>query len=143
MAEFENERRAVRRAREQLEEWVYGARSRAYEEFFEGPEARLTTEEIALLDRIDSQLARENRGGLWGTDEYGVLASGSVSDRDAPFVVCVYHPEIPEDYVHRGAGGIDDATEERLNDALWDYCERVASYIQEELEAYLDGEGEE
>lgn len=137
MSVFENERRSVRRAREQLDGWVYEARARAYDEFFEGPEARLSAEEVSLLDRIDSRLARQNRGGLWGTDEYGILPSGTVTDADAPVVVCVYHPEIPEDFVHRGEDGIDDGVEERLNDALWDYCERVAAYIQTDLEEYL------
>ena len=138
MVSFENERRAVRRARERLDGWVYEARARAYEEFFEGPDARVTDEEVALLDRIDSALARQNRGGLWGIDEYGILGSDTVRAADAPLVVCVYHPEIPEDYVHPGEGGIDDQTEERLNDVLWDYCKRVAAYIQEDLEAYLE-----
>ena len=52
-------------------------------------------------------------------------------------VVCVYHPRITRDTVLLGGDDLDDATEERLNAALWRYSERVASLIEDELDEYV------
>lgn len=51
-------RTLVRRARRHLDEWLYEVRSQAFAELFEGPDARLSDGELALLDRIDSALSR-------------------------------------------------------------------------------------
>ncbi len=132
-------RRHVREAREHLEGWVFEARDRAYEEFFEGDEPALDDEALAHLDRIDSRLSREEGTGLWGADEYA-LVPPSDPDLEAGDVqvVCTYHPEIPE-YAVRGESAIDDATRDRYNRVLWDYSERVAQLVEEEVEAYLAG----
>jgi len=135
MATPDTERAQLRRARTHLDEWTSRARDRAYAEFFEGPSPELTDEELRLLDRIDSDLTRRGGGGLWGTDEYGVV-TGEVRGEKRPRVVCTYHPEIPYDGF-RGEESLDEATREELNDVLWDYCERVAELLEEELDAFL------
>jgi len=126
------QREQLRRAREHLEEWKYDARSRAYGELFEGEHAALSSEDMALLDSIDSELTRRSGDGLWDADEYGIVTGG----RDGPEVICIYHPEIPSEG-YRGEGSLDEATRERLNEVLWEYSEYVASVIQEDLEAFL------
>ena len=138
------DRQVVRRARRRLDEWLYDARSRAFDDLFSGEDARLSGEELAALDRIDSTMNRQGRDGIWGTDQYGILPGAAVGDDGGPRVIPVYHPEIPDDFAHLGdreTGAFDDATEERLNDALWDYAERVAVYAQEDLDAFVEGEG--
>ena len=137
------DRQDVRRARRQLDEWLYDARSQAFDDLFCGDDARLGGEELALLDRIDSAMNRQGREGVWGTDQYGILAGSTVAEEGGPRVIPVYHPEVPEDFAYLGvevADPIDDATEERLNDALWDYAELVAVYAQEDLDAFLERE---
>ena len=128
-------REIVQRAREHLDEWTFTARDRAYTELFDGPDAVLTDEELRLLDRIDSALTRRDGGGVWGTDEYGIVAAGPL-DRE-PRAVCTYHPEIPYEGF-RGAESLDETAREEFNDVLWDYCERVAAILQDELDAFLE-----
>jgi hypothetical protein len=125
----------LRGARTRLDEWKIDARDRAYADLFEGPEAALSGEELRLLDRIDSELARRGGDGLWGSDEYGIVA-GETLGTGEPRVVCTYHPEIPLETV-RGVGGLDESSRAAFNDVLWDYCERVAAVIQDDLDAYL------
>jgi hypothetical protein len=125
----------VRRARQRLEDWKFDARDRAYSELFEGADAALTDEELHLLDRIDSDMARRGGSGLWGADEYGIVGTG-VLEAEEPRVVCTYHPEIPYEGF-RGEESLSEPTREEFNDVLWDYCERVAAIIQEELDAFL------
>lgn len=138
MATPGSERELLRRARERLEGWKFEARDRAYAEFFEGENPILTDSELQLLDRIDSDLTRQRGGGLWDTDEYGIVTPGVVN-AEAPAIVCIYHPEIPYEG-YRGEESLDDATREELNDVLWDYAERVASLIQDDLETFLHQE---
>ena len=141
MTDSDAGRTLLRRAREQLDAWTYEARDRAFTEFFEGPDRVLSDEELALLDRIDSDLTRRTGDGLWGGGEYGIVGGGPV-DEDGPQVVCIYHPEIPYEG-YRGEESLDEATREELNDVLWEYSERVASLIQEELDAFVREHGRE
>lgn len=136
------DRALLRRVREHLDEWTFDARDRAYADLFEGEDAVLTGEELRLLDRIDSDLARASGEGLWAADEYGIV--GESPDADGLQVVCIYHPAIPYEG-YRGAGSVDEATREELNDVLWEYGERVAGHVQEDLDAFLRraGQGEE
>ncbi|MFB6166186.1 MAG: hypothetical protein ABEJ31_13580 [Haloarculaceae archaeon] len=133
------DRQLVRAARERLDGWVANARADAYDDLFDGPDARLTDAELALTDRVDSELSRRDEGGLWGADRYGVLAHTAIEAADGPLVVCTYHPQLPEGY--GGPDGLDDETEERINAALWDYCERVAELAQGDLEGFVDEAG--
>lgn len=139
-----SERELLRRARDHLDEWVVVARDRAYGELFEGDDAMLTDEKLRTLDRIDSDLARGGGDGIWGADSYGIVAGTTVSDESEFRVVCTYHPEIPyEDY--RGEESLDEPERDAFNDVLWEYGERVASYAQESLDAFVervDGRGE-
>lgn len=137
MVEIPDERQLVLRARSHLEQWTNHARTAAYRELFEGDEPILTTEEVQLLDALDSALERQGGDGVWGTDQYGIHTAGTTSS-DAPLgVVCVYHPQITEDSVLRDEDGLDDETEERLNAALWRYSERVSTLIEKELNEFL------
>jgi hypothetical protein len=135
MAESDARRERLRRARSRLEEWTFAARDRAYAELFEGRERALDDDELRLLDRVDSDLTRQGDAGLWGADGYAVVAGDGV-ETAAPRVVCTYHPQIPSEGF-RGAESLDEATRAELNDVLWDYCERVATNAQAELEAFL------
>lgn len=128
-------REIVRRAREQLEDWKFDARDRAYTELFEGANAVLTDEELRLIDHIDSDLTRQGESGLWGADDYGIVVGGGLEAEEAQ-VVCTYHPEIPYEG-YRGERSLSESTREELNDVFWDYCERVAAFIQEDLDAFL------
>ncbi|MEF8824740.1 MAG: hypothetical protein V5A27_00095 [Halapricum sp.] len=49
----------------------------------------------------------------------------------------MYHPQITEDSVLRGADDLDDEIEERLNAALWQYSERVATLIETKLDEFV------
>jgi len=135
MATSISDRETVQSVRERLEEWTVDARDRAYGELFEGADAVLTDEELRLLDRIDSDLTRRDGSGLWGADEYGIVA-GSELGADGPRVVCTYHPEIPYEGF-RGEDSLSESTREEFNDVLWEYCERVAAIIQDYLDAFL------
>ena len=137
MAEFPDERQHVLRARSQLDQWTKRARTEAYAELFEGDDPILSPEEVQLLDAFDSELERQGGDGVWGTDQYGIHAAGTSSSNTSLGVVCVYHPQITRDSVLRGGDNLDDQTEERLNAALWEYSERVASLIEDELDEFV------
>ena len=137
MAEFPDERQLVLRARSQLDQWTRNARMEAYTELFEGDDPILSSEEIQLLDALDSELEREGGDGVWGTDQYGIHTAGTSSSDASLGVVCVYHPQITKDSVLRGADDLEDETEERLNAALWRYSERVATLIEEALDEFI------
>ena len=136
MAEFPDERQLVLRVRSQLDQWTKSARMEAYAELFEGDDPLLSPEEIQLLDAFDSELEREGGDGVWGTDQYGIHTAGTSSSDTSLGVVCVYHPQITKDSVLRGADDLDDEAEERLNAALWQYSERVATLIEEQLHEF-------
>lgn len=136
MAQFHDGRALLRAIHDRFDDWVSGARLEAYEEYFEGSDAVLTEEELRHLDRIDSRLSRERGDGLWGADEYSFIPVRVVDEESAPPVVCTYHPEIPE-YVRRGEARIDDERQEQFNDALWNYCERVAELVQAEVDEFV------
>lgn len=136
----DDRRGLLRRARAHLEEWKFEGRAAVYAERFEGDDAVVTREELALLDRIDSELTRATGDGLWDADEYGIVTTDE-PDGDGPRVVCTYHPEIPYEG-YRGAESLDEATRAELNDVLWEYCEGVASVVQDRLDAFLREGGE-
>ncbi|WP_227355879.1 DUF7539 family protein [Haladaptatus salinisoli] len=137
MAEFPDERQLVLRARSRLEQWTNSARTTAYAELFDGDEPILTADELRLLDALDSELERQGGDGVWGTDQYGIHTAGTSSSDTSLGVVCVYHPQITTDSVLRGADELDDETEERLNAALWQYSERVATLIEAKLDEFV------
>lgn len=138
MSQAPDERQLVRQARSRLEEWTNEARTRAYADLFEGEDPLLTAEELRLLDSLDSAMERGGGDGVWGTDQYGIHATGPSGSDGSLGVVCVYHPQVTADSVLRGDDGIDDETEERLNDALWRYGERVATLIGDRLDEFSD-----
>ena len=135
----ESERELLRRSREKLDTWTYEARDIAFTEFFEDEEPVATDEELQLLDRIDSDLTRQQGSGLWASDEYGIVATG-IHEPGGLDVVCTHHPEIPYEG-YRGEKSLDEATREQLNDVLWEYAERVARLIEDRLDAFLRSEG--
>ena len=137
MAELPDERQLVLRARSQLDHWTRSARMEAFAELFEGDDPILPPEEVQLLDALDSELERQGGDGVWGTDQYGIHTAGSSSSATPLGVVCVYHPQITKDSVLRGGDDLDDETEERLNAALWQYSERVATLIEAELDEFV------
>ena len=136
MAEFPDERQLVLRARSQLDQWTVRSRVEAYTELFEGEDSLLTPGEVQILDALDSELERRGGDGVWGTDQYGIHSSGTSSSDTSLGVVCVYHPQITKDSVLQGSDEVDDVTEERLNAALWQYSERVASLIGTKLDEF-------
>ncbi|MFC7251683.1 hypothetical protein ACFQJ5_17915 [Halomicroarcula sp. GCM10025324] len=137
MVEFPDERQLVLGARSRLERWTRSARMEAYAELFEGDDPILSPEEMQLLDALDSELERQGGDGVWGTDQYGIHTAGASSSDTSLGVVCVYHPQITKDSVLRGGDDLDDETEERLNAALWQYSERVATLIEAELDEFV------
>ena len=137
MAEFPDERQLILQARSQLDQWTKRARTEAYAELFEGDDPILSPDEIQLLDALDSELERQGGDGVWGTDQYGIHTAGTSSSDTSLGVVCVYHPQITTDSVLRGGDDLDDETEERLNAALWQYSNRVATLIEAELDAFV------
>ncbi|WP_227380073.1 DUF7539 family protein [Haladaptatus halobius] len=137
MANFPDERELVLRARSQLEQWTNSARTQAYSELFEGDAPILDPEGVQRLDALDSAMERQGGDGVWGTDQYGIHTAGTTSSDSSVGIVCVYHPQITRDSVLQGDDGIDDETEERLNAALWQYSERVATLIEERLDEFI------
>lgn len=142
MDEIPDERQLVLQARSRLDEWIRTARREAYVELFEGDDAVLSPDEVRILDALDSELERAGGDGVWGTDQYGIHTSGSSRSEVPLGVVCVYHPQITSDSVLRGVDELDDETEERLNAALWNYSERVADLVEDELEAFVRRTGD-
>lgn len=136
MPTFENGRALVQALQELLDEWVSEARVEAYAELFEGPDAVLTDEELATLDRIDSLLSREEGTGVWGTDTHAIIPAGTFEEESTPHVVCTYYPQIP-DYENQSTAPVDNETQEKLNEALWDYSERVVELVQQRLEKFV------
>ncbi|WP_435361651.1 DUF7539 family protein [Haloarchaeobius sp. DFWS5] len=134
-------RALLQRAREQMDGWIFDGRDRAFDEMFEGPGAVVSGEELQQLDRIDSALSRQTGVGIWGADQYGII-TGHFPD-DVPLrVVCTLHPEIPAEG-YRGHNSLEESTRDRYNDVLFEYCERVATFAQADLEAFvLDVEAE-
>lgn len=137
MVEVPDERQVIVQAESHLEEWLNSARTEAYVDLFEGDDPILTEADIRLLDALDSELERKGGDGVWGTGQYGIHAAGSGGSNVSFGVVCVYHPQITDDSVLRGDDGVDDETEERLNAALWQYSERVATLVDEELDEFV------
>lgn len=135
-------RELLGRARRRLDEWTYEARERAYEELFEGEDPLLTEADLARLDRIDSELTRRDGQGLWGADEYGIVATGVLDEDSSPQVVCTYHPEVPE-YAYQGAESLEEEVRREYDEALWTYCERVVENLQERLDSFVREEGSE
>lgn len=136
MPRFENARRLLVAIRDRLDDWVYEARGEAYDELFEGPEPILTVEEVRTIDRIDSRLHRMPGEGVWGEDEYGIVTVGAIEEESSPHVVATYYPQIPE-YVNREEALVGEEIRTRLNDALWEYTERVVELVQERLAAFV------
>lgn len=136
MSEFETERALLREVRDRLDGWLYEAREQAFAEVFEGDDAILGEEELRSLDRIDSALTRERGRGVWNSDDYGIVRTGTLDEETTPRVVCTSHPRLPE-YATREIGGLDDETRRRLNDALWEYSERVVEHAQQRLEEFV------
>lgn len=133
MATGDAERASLARARDHMEGWIFEARDRAFAELFEGPGAEASADERRLLDRIDSDLTRREGRGIWGADEYALVPSKA---GEGPRVVCTVHPEIPSEG-YRGVETLDESTRSELNDLLWDYCERVAELVHEEVDSFL------
>lgn len=136
MTEFKNERELLEEVRERLDGWIYDARGKAFDERFDGPDASISGNELQLLDRIDSRLSRERGQGLWDADEYGIIQTGTLDEESTPRVVCTTHPEIPED-AYPGEETLDDDTRAKLNDALWEYCQRIVEIAQQQLEKFV------
>jgi hypothetical protein len=137
MVDFPDERQLVLEVRSQLDRWTNSARTEAYAELFEGDDPLLTDEELRILDAVDSEMERRGGDGVWGTDQYGIHTGGPSGSATSLGVVCVYHPQLTGESVLRGADELDDATEERLNAALWRYSERVATLIEAKLDEYV------
>lgn len=136
MPEFDDARQLLSALCDHLDDWVFDARATAYDELFDERDPLLEEEALARLDRIDSRLSRERGEGLWGEDAYAIVPAGVIEEESAPHVVCTYYPQIPE-WVPSGAPLVDEATRERLNDALWTYTERVVELVQARVEEYV------
>jgi len=135
MGASERERELLREIHERLDGWIYDARGAAFEELFEGPDSLVSEEELLLLDRLDSRLSRERGRGLWGEDEYAIVGTGALDEENTPRVVCTTHPRVPED-AYPGEESLDDETRTTLDEALWEYCQRVVELAQQRLEEF-------
>lgn len=134
MPTFETERQLIREIRGRLDGWLFEAREEAYRELFEGPDAVLTEDELLILDRLDSRLSRAEGRGLWGVDEYAIIPTGSMDEESAPRVVCTNHPQVPEDLPRAEA---QPGLRTKLNETLWEYCQRVVEIAQQRLEEFV------
>jgi len=135
MPQFQTGRALLAALRERLDDWVSAARAEAYAEQFAGDDAAVTDAELRQIDRVDSWMSRERGRGLWGADEYGIVATGTLEEESTPHVVCTYHPQLPEYAL--GDEGLDDETREAIDEALWDYCERVVELVQADVEEFV------
>jgi hypothetical protein len=59
-----------------------------------------------------------------------------LEEESTPHVVCTYHPQIPA-YVNRGEAPLEEERRGRLNDAMWEYCQRVVELVQKRLEEFV------
>lgn len=132
------DRELLRRARDNLDGWIYAARDEAYHDLFTGDDAAVTPEERQLLDDIDSELSVNGDEGLWGADEYAIVRG---HPKNHPLsVVCTQHPEIPTEW-SRGETSLTEPEREQFNDLLWDYCERIRRYVQDEVNEFVGAAG--
>ena len=136
MTTFENERALLEEVRDRLDGWLYRSKGRAFSELFEGDDALLSEEELRLLDRLDSQLSREQGRGLWDGDDYGVVPTGTIDEESTPRVVCTTYPRLPREG-YPGAETLDATTRKKLDDALWEYSQRVVELAQQDLEEFV------
>ncbi|TYL36513.1 hypothetical protein CV102_22075 [Natronococcus pandeyae] len=136
MPTFATELEVLEEVRDRLDGWLYRARERAFSELFEGEDALLTEEELRLLDELDSRLSREQGRGLWDADDYGIVPTGTIDEESTPRVVCTTHPQLPADG-YPGEETLDATTKKKLNDALWEYSQRVVELTQQELEEFV------
>lgn len=136
MATFTNELELLEEVRDRLDGWLYRSKERAFAELFEGDDALLTQDEVQLLDGLDSRLSRERGQGLWDADDYGIIPTGTMDEESTPRVVCTTHPQLPEDG-YPGEGTLDAETQKKLNDALWEYSQRVVELTQQELDEFV------
>lgn len=136
MPHFDDARQLLAATRDRLDGWIYEARREAYAELFEASEPVLSADEVATLDRLDSQLRRTTGTGVWGENEFGIAPAGAIEEESVPRVVATYYPQIPAS-VHDGTAPIDEESRARFNDALWSYTERVVELVQERLEAFV------
>jgi hypothetical protein len=128
------DRQLLNEARDQLDGWIYRARERSYRELFTGDDAAVTSEERQLLDRIDEGLATDGDEGLWGADDYDIVMG---HPKNHPLsVVCTRHPQIPVEW-SRGEESLSEPEREQFNDLLWDYCELVRLYVQDEVNEFV------
>jgi hypothetical protein len=70
---------------------------------------------VQLLGALDAEPEREGGDGVQGTDQCGIHTAGLSSSDTSLGAVCVSHPRITGDAVLRGADGLDDETERRLD----------------------------
>ncbi len=138
MTTFADERELLEEVRDRLDSWLYRARERAFSELFEGPDALLTEQELRLLDRIDSRLNRDRGYGVWNADEYGIVPTGTMDEESAPRIVCTTHPQLPTE-AYPGEDALDAETRTKLNDALWEYSQRIVELAQQDLEEFVWG----
>lgn len=136
MTAFTDGRALLGAVRSNLDEWLSAASEVAYTDLFEGDDAILTEDQLRVLDQLDSRLAREQGQGLWGADTYGIVQTGTPDEESVPHVVCTNHPQLPE-HGFPGPETLDDDTRMALNEALWEYCERVVEHAQHELEGFV------
>jgi len=94
----------------------------------------VSEEDLETVDRLDSELSR-NGDRIWGTDTYGIIEHGDGDPETRPRVVCTSYPQILE--AEPFAREVEDATTDRLNDALWEFCQRVVANAQEALEDFV------
>lgn len=136
MSPYESETELLAAVRNRLDEWLFRAKEQAFAELFEGPDALLTEEELRLLDDVDSRLSRRRGQGVWNADDYGIVATGTLDEESTPHVVCTAHPRLPENG-YPGDRSLDAEVRERLNDALWQYSQRVTELAQQDLEEFV------
>ena len=105
-------------------------------EYFGGLDPLLSEAELNVLDRLDSELSREQGEGLWGTDEYGIVTAVPLEEASTSHAVGPYHSYIQEN-VQDEIAPIDDPLRKKFNDVLWKYSERVVGIVQQRVEGFV------
>lgn len=93
---------------------------------------------VATNDELESDLTEAGITLVEGSGAIGGVTGALVADcyhDDVPAAVLIVrsNPSIPDP----GEESLDDETHRKLNDALWEYCERVVELAQQTPEEFV------
>lgn len=126
----------MKEAQDNLEDWVRRAVQVTQKELFKGDNARLDSDDVQKINKIDQALKKNGRQGIWGSVQYS-LYTEETEDGEQVRIDTFGVPLIPSDL-----DGISvDVTEkerERYNNVLSEYGVKVSERIEKQFEEWIE-----